>query len=176
MSAFRRYNPEFRQMSSHRVAQHRALPHQELSGSMQHQSCLLIPGLCRHKTHRRPLNRFADRSRIVGVILAALQISLHIARRHQSNCVPEPLQLSAPMMRCRTRLDPNKAGRKIGKELQNLRTTDTLADYHRAIRIDTVNLKHRLRNIETNRANLAHGRLPSMWFVSTQPPFGTSMP
>jgi len=53
------------------------------------------------------------------------------------------------MVRCRTRLDPNKAGREIRKELQNLRTTDTLADYHRAIRIDTVNLEHRLRNIET---------------------------
>jgi hypothetical protein len=39
-----------------------------------------------------------------------------------------------------------------------------------------VNLEHGLRNIETNRANLAHGRLPSMWLASTQPPFGTSMP
>jgi len=39
-----------------------------------------------------------------------------------------------------------------------------------------VDLKHRLRNIQTNRANLAHGRLPSMWFGLTQPPYGTSMP
>ena len=27
-----------------------------------------------------------------------------------------------------------------------------------------------------NRANLAHGRLPSMWFALMQPPYGTSMP
>jgi hypothetical protein len=39
-----------------------------------------------------------------------------------------------------------------------------------------VNLKYRLRNIKTNRANLAHGRLPLLWFASTQPPYGTSMP
>jgi hypothetical protein len=39
-----------------------------------------------------------------------------------------------------------------------------------------VNLKNRLRDIETDRANLAHGRLPSKWFVSTQPPYGTLMP
>ena len=30
-------------------------------------------------------------------------------------------------------------------------------------RIDAVNLKYRLRNIDPDRANFAHGRLPSMW-------------
>src|SRR5262249_33929061 len=35
---------------------------------------------------------------------------------------------------------------------------------------------NRLRDIETDRANLAHGWLPSKWFVSTQPPYGTLMP
>jgi hypothetical protein len=34
----------------------------------------------------------------------------------------------------------------------------------------------RLRNIKPNRANLIHGRLPSMWFALTQPPYGNSMP
>jgi hypothetical protein len=33
-----------------------------------------------------------------------------------------------------------------------------------------------IRNIQTNRANLAYGRLPSMWFATTQPPYGTLMP
>ena len=53
---------------------------------------------------------------------------------------------------------------------------DPLADHHRAINIHPVNLEYRLRNIETNRANFAHGRLPSKWFASTQPPYGTPMP
>ena len=57
----------------------------------------------------------------------------------------------------------NKARPQFGKELKNLRSTNTPADYHRAICIDALNLKHRLRNIDPNRDNLAHGRLPSMW-------------
>jgi hypothetical protein len=46
-----------------------------------------------------------------------------------------------------------------------LRAAEPLADYHRTINIHAVNLEYRLRNIETNRANLAHGRLPSSWFA-----------
>jgi hypothetical protein len=49
----------------------------------------------------------------------------------------------------------------------NLKTAKALG---LSIRIDAVNLKHRLRNIHTDRANLAHGRLPSMWFSLAQPP------
>jgi hypothetical protein len=37
--------------------------------------------------------------------------------------------------------------------------------------INAVNLEYRLRDIKTNRVNLAHGRLPSQWFALTQPPF-----
>jgi hypothetical protein len=50
------------------------------------------------------------------------------------------------------------------------------ADHHYTYNIDPVHLEYRLRNIETNRANLAHGRLPSKWFALAQPPYGTSMP
>src|ERR1700757_576857 len=70
----------------------------------------------------------------------------------------------------------DEAGRQGREELQQLRSADALPHHHRAINIDPVNLKNRLRDIETDRANLAHGRLPSKWFVSTQPPYGTSMP
>src|SRR3974377_634074 len=79
-------------------------------------------------------------------------------------------------MRGRTRFDPDQAWWQLAKILQNLCATDTLADHHRARIIDPVHLEYRLPNIQTNRANLAHGRLPSMWFALTQPPYGTSMP
>ena len=46
---------------------------------------------------------------------------------------------------------------------QHLCSADPLADHYRAVDIDPVNLKHRLSYIETNRANFAHGRLPSLW-------------
>ena len=66
------------------------------------------------------------------------------------------------MGRC-ARLHANAARRQIGKELKNPRSTNTLADYHRAICIDAVNLKQIFGDIQTDRANLAHGRFPSMW-------------
>src|ERR1700704_2501177 len=80
------------------------------------------------------------------------------------------------MMRGRTRFNPNQAGRQLTEVLQHLCAADALTDQNRARNINPVHLEYRLRNIETNRANFAHGRLPSMWFASTQPPYGTSMP
>src|SRR5262245_3707514 len=65
---------------------------------------------------------------------------------------------------------------RAAEELQQLRSANALSDYYRARSVHAVNLKNQLRDIETNRANLAHGRLPSTWFVSTQPPYGTLMP
>ena len=65
-------------------------------------------------------------------------------------------QLARPIMRRGTRLHANKARPQFGKKLKNLRSTNTPADYHRAICIDAVNLKHRFRNIDSDRANLAH--------------------
>src|SRR5262245_22216166 len=79
-------------------------------------------------------------------------------------------------MRARTCFDADEAGRQRRKELQQLRSANAFADHHRAVDVHAVNLKNRLRDIETDRANLAHGRLPSKWCVSTQPPYGTLMP
>jgi hypothetical protein len=64
--------------------------------------------------------------------------------------------------RC-ARFHANEASWQFGKELKKLCSTNTLADHHRTIRIDAVNLKYRFRNIDTNCANFTHGRLPSMW-------------
>src|SRR5262249_51947034 len=79
-------------------------------------------------------------------------------------------------MRARTCFDADEAGRQRRKELQQLRSANAFADPTRPVDVHAVNLKNRLRDIETDRANLAHGRLPSKWCVSTQPPYGTLMP
>src|ERR1700722_6261833 len=163
-------------MTTYRVAQHGTLTHQQLPRSMQHQCSLLFPRFNRNKAHRWPADRLADRCRIVRIILAAFEIGLYIARWHQLHRMTESLQLAAPMMSGRTSFDTNKARRQIREKLQHLRTANALAYHYRSGVIDTVNLEYRLRNIETNRDNLAHGRLPSKWFVSTQPPYGTPMP
>src|SRR5262245_65025707 len=58
---------------------------------------------------------------------------------------------------------PTRQGGKSAKKLKNSRSTNTLADDHSAICINAVNLKQILGDIQTDRANLAHGRFPSMW-------------
>jgi hypothetical protein len=65
---------------------------------------LLVSPLDRHKAHRRTLNRLADRFRIGGIVLIALDVRLHILRRHQSHLVPKRAQLPRPVVRRRARL------------------------------------------------------------------------
>ena len=86
-------------MPTDRIRQHRALANEQLPAAMQHQARLLLFRFCRYKPHRWPRHRLADRSSIVGIILAALEIRLHIARRHQPHGVAERLKFAAPMMR-----------------------------------------------------------------------------
>ncbi len=109
IAALRRHDAEFGQMPAYGVAQHRALTHQQLAGPVQHQGGLLLLRLDRNKPHRWPRHRLADRRRIVRIILAALEIGLHVARRHQLHRVAKGLQLAAPVMRRRTGFDADQA-------------------------------------------------------------------
>src|SRR5271155_4035152 len=163
-------------MPADRIRQHRALTDEKLPTAMQHQARLLLFRFCWHEPHRRSRYRLTDRSSIIRVILAALEVSLHIVRWHQPHRMAERLKLAAPMMCGRTRLNTNKAWRQGSEKLRHLSAAYPPADHHCAINIHAVDLKDRLRNIETNCANFAHGRLPSSWFASTQPPYGTLMP
>src|SRR6266702_878741 len=156
-------NAELGHVPTDCIRQHRSLTNQQLPAAMQHQARLLLFRLRRHKSHRRPRDRFADCGGVVGIVFAALQIGFHVARRHQPHRVAERLKPAAPIMCGRTRLNADEAGRKGREELQQLCSGDALPDYYRASSVHAVNLKNRLRDIETDRANLAHGRLPSKW-------------
>src|SRR5262245_41274378 len=176
VAPLRRHNAKFGQVPSHGIAQHRALTHQHLTGPVQHQGSLLRLRLERDEPHRRPRDRFADRFSIVRVVLAALEVGLYVARRHQPHGMAERFQLAAPVMVSRTGFASHHTRRQIGEKCQYFGPTNALADYHRARAIDPVHLEHRLRYIKTDRDNLAHGRLPSMWRALPQPLYGTSMP
>src|SRR6516165_10725334 len=176
IATLRRDNAELGHVPTDGVRQHRSLTNQKLPATMQHQAGLLLCRLRRHKPHRRTRDRFADCGSVVGIVFAALQIGFYIARRQQPHRVAERLKPAAPIMCARTCLNADEAGWQAREELQQLRSGDALADYYRATGVHSVNLKNRLRDIETDRANLAHGRLPSKWCDSTQPPCGTSMP
>jgi hypothetical protein len=67
--------------------------------------------------------------------------------------------LPRPMVRRSARLKPDRARGQRTKKLQQLGATQLPPNNHCAPGINPVNLKHVLRNIQPNRANLVHGRL-----------------
>src|SRR5262245_8826206 len=124
--------------------------------TVEHETGLLVRCLGRYKPHARPLHRLADGLSIAGVVLLALYVRLHVGRWHQSNRVPESLQLARPVVRRGTRLDANHARQQLLKEAENPCTPELLANDNLAIRIDTVNLENGLRNVETDRRDRLH--------------------
>src|SRR5262249_43489893 len=135
----------------------------------------LVSRLDRHKTHRRAPNSLANRFRIGGIVFVALDVRLHVLRRHQSHLVAKRAQLPRPVVRRRARLQANQTGRQSTKERQNLRTPKLLAQNRRSLCIDPVHLKNMLRQVKSDRSNLAHGWLPFA-ADSIRQQFGTQMP
>src|SRR5262249_17345777 len=80
-----------------------------------------------------------------------------------------------PVVRRRARLQPNQTGRQSTEERQNLRTPKLLAQNRPSLCIDPVHLKNMLRQVQSDRSNLAHGWLPFA-ADSIRQQFGTQMP
>src|SRR5262249_26579078 len=170
-----RDHAEFGQMPAQSVHQTRTLAHQPLPATVQKHGSLLVSRLDRHKAHRRAPNRLADRFRIGGIVLVALDVRLHVLRRHQSHLVPKRAQLARPVVRRRACLQANQTWRQSTEERQNLRTPKLLAQNRRSLCINPVHLKNMLRQVQSDRSNLAHGWLPFA-AVSIRQQFGTQMP
>src|SRR3954466_6615888 len=129
---------------------------------MNSQRGLLLDTLHRNKSHGRTADGLADRLRVAAVVFVALQIRLHICRRHQSHVMAITADHPRPVVRGTTGLNSHGAWRKLREELLH-RAAPKLATQHNGSRsINSVNLKHVLRQIQTNCANLAHGRLPCL--------------
>ena len=91
-------------------------------------------------------------------------------------------QRPPPMMRRRARLHRHHARRQLGEERDQLAARELARYNDRARRIDGVNLKRVLRQIEPDPRDscqipdrLAHGRLPFRW-VDDNDHLGTLMP
>ena len=157
----RRHDPELRHMRPRRVRQLRALAVEHQADTVKHHHALLFRSLHRHEPHRRPRHRLADRLRIGSVILAALHIRLHILRRHQSNIMAQRDQLAGPVVRVAAGLDADQTARQLREERNHPGPAQALAHHHFACGINTVDLKHRLRDIQPDRYNLLHRSSPS---------------
>jgi hypothetical protein len=86
-------------MCADRVCHLGQLAHQKVAGPVQHQDRLLLFGLHRHEAHARPRHCLADRPCVRSIGLAALDVGLHVRRRHEANILAELRQLSRPVMR-----------------------------------------------------------------------------
>jgi hypothetical protein len=97
--ALRRHDAELGQMRTQRVDDLGALTYQHIARAVLHQLTLLFGRLDLHETHSRAPNSFADRLGVGGIVLVALDVSLHIPRRHQAHLVAELYQLARPIVR-----------------------------------------------------------------------------
>lgn len=144
---------------------------QQVACSMHGERRLLFGRLYRHEPHRRPRHRLADRLGIIGVGLTALDVGLHIGRRHETNIVPERNQLARPVMRRPARLHADQASRQLGEERQHLSPPQRLAHHRFAGGINSMNLENALGQIEADRGNLHRGWLPSSWWLTASTPW-----
>src|SRR5712664_1563441 len=131
-----------------------------MSGAMKHQTALLLGRLGRHKSHVWPGDRFANRFRISRIVLLSFDIGLHVGGRHQAHGVAQRLKFTRPIMRRRTGLDTNEARRQLLKERQHIPPLQLTANNNIAIRTNAMDLKNRLRDIETDSRNGSHDLPP----------------
>ena len=113
--------------------------------------------------HRRTRHRLADRLGIARVGLAALDVRLHVGRRHQPHLVTQLGDLARPVVARAARLDPDQAGIKLLEEPSHLRTAQRLADNDFAGAVDGVDLEDVLGQVKADCGNLHRGWLP--WLV-----------
>ena len=130
------------------------LPHQKIARSMQHQLALLLRRFDLHKTHVRAAHRLADRLSVGSIVLVALDVGLHIPRRHQTNLVTKLREFTRPIMGGGARLHADKARRQRLEELQHLAAPKLLPNDDLLGRVDPMNLKHVLGDIQTDCGDL----------------------
>src|ERR1700754_1459675 len=72
----------------------------------------------------------------------------------------EPGELSGPIVGGRARLDPDQTRRKLLEVRQHACSREPLLQYRRAGIIQPVQLKDRLRYVQSDHANACHGSSP----------------
>ena len=140
-----------------------------MTGAVKRQATLLLGRLGRHEPHVSPRDCLADCLGIGGIVLMPLHIGLNVSWRHQLYGVAQCLQLARPVVRRGASLDADQAWRQLLEERQHVSTLQLPADHHLPISINAVNLKDRLRDIQTNCCDRLHARLLRIVGASTAP-------
>src|SRR4249920_2696634 len=152
-----RDDAELGQMSADGVDHRGLLADKQVTGTVQRQAALLFWCLGRNEPHVRPGDRLADRLGISGIVLMPLHVGLHISRRHQANCVAQRLEFTRPMMRRGAGLHADQARWQLLEKGQDVATLQLPPNDHLPNSINAVDLKDRLRDIETDCRDRSHG-------------------
>ncbi len=92
------------------------LTHQQIARSMLHQLALLFGRLRRDEPHGWAPHRLTDRFGVSRVVLVALDVGLHVLRRHQPHPVTKLRQFTRPVMGRGARLYADQARRQRFEE------------------------------------------------------------
>jgi hypothetical protein len=155
----RRDNAELGKVCPDRIDHRGLLADEQMASAVKHQAALLFRRLCQYETHIGSGDRLADSLCISHVILLPFDIGLHIGWRHQSHGMPKRLKFARPMVRRGAGLNAHQAWWQLLKERQNRPPLQLTTDDHLATSVNTVNLKHRLGDIETDCRYRLHGSL-----------------
>ena len=129
-------------MRSQSIDQLRALADQKITCAMQHQGRLLLRRLDGYEPHARARDSLADRGGIGRIVLGAPDVSLHVARRHQTHGMSELGQLSRPVVGRRARLHADQTWRQLLEKLDDLPAAELPRDDNLPILVDAMYLKH----------------------------------
>src|SRR5512142_608043 len=123
---------------------------------MQGKDALLLDGFDGHEARVRSTYGLADRLRVGRIGLVALDVGLHVLRWDKADEMPQPAQLSRPVVSARARLHRDDTWRLLREERQQIGATQTAPEHGMGGGIDTVHLENRLGEIKTNRDD-GHG-------------------
>ncbi|MCY1235239.1 hypothetical protein D9M72_478470 [compost metagenome] len=171
LGALGEHQSELRQQAPDAVDAGGAVCLDALSQAVDAQHALLLHALDRHEVHVRARGRLADRSGIVGVVLAALALE---AIRHDvrggndAGIQPQSKQLARPVMGAGAGLHGNQAARgQLRAPSQEFIACQGAPGDAQARGIDRKDLDHALCQIHADSGNLVHGASPFKGFRLT---------
>src|SRR6516165_1581334 len=172
--------PIFSEMAAQGVDRLCPLPYQKVPCSEDNGVSLGCLALHRHKAHRRPLRRLADRLGVSGIVLLPLDKRLYVGRRDKTDHMAKLADPARPIVGAAAGFHRHHARRPAGEKRKHLLAPQPLPKYDIAGCISSVCLKYSLRQVQTDRANFRHGRLlfggnstPPLWHtkaVGRRPP------
>ena len=150
LRALRRDEADLGQMAAQSVERRRALAGEQLARPMAHQLGLVVDRTHRHEPLARTTHRLVDRRCVNLVAFVAAHVGLHMCRRNEPHFMSKFDQRPPPMMPRRARLHRHHARRQLGEQRDQLATHEFARHNDLALRVDRVNLKHPLRQIESD--------------------------